>query len=234
MPRDFYPREQAKILQFTENFRDLILAAPGDYGLSVAQAEAYRVTQENFALAYDRARDPSTRTRPAVAGKEDARVALEAATRLLARIIRAMPNVTDQMRINLGLSQPVIAKAALLPIPDSRPVVLVVGNVGGGVQVRLRDSVSPRRGKPDGVAGASLFAYAGEAAPADMSLWQYKGSTTRPSANLDFRGATPGTHFWLAACWYNTRGQPGPVSMPVSIYLQSGMSFDKSAMLRAA
>jgi len=234
MPRDFYPRRDADILNFSSNFKKRIILAPGDYGLSVAQADSYRATQESFALLYTRAIDPDTRTRGAVAAKEDARVALEAETRLLARIVRAAPAVTDEMRINLGLSRSTEGKGAPLPPPDAAPVLVVVGHVGRAVQVRLRDSTSSRRGKPANVAGAALFVYAGAAPPADIARWQFKYNTTRPTASVPCDDIPPGTKVWLSARWYNPRAEPGPVSTPVGTYLQDGLGVPGVALLRAA
>jgi len=34
----------------------------------------------------------------------------------------------------------------------------------------------------------------------------------------------PGTQVWLAASWYNPRGDNGPMSMPVSTYIGAGVS----------
>src|SRR5688500_7174633 len=98
MGRDFYPRPEGEILSFTLNFSQKISVSPGAYGLSVLQCTHYAATYEAFAGQHAIASNPMTATRGARAAKEEARVALEAETRLLARIVRAQPHVTGQMR----------------------------------------------------------------------------------------------------------------------------------------
>src|SRR5688500_14323032 len=126
MPRDFFPRPEGEILAWSTNFRDQIVAAPGDFSLSEAQAQQYSEKHDAFAAAYRAASEPATRTRSNVCGKSEARAALEAEARLLARIVRAAPNVTAQQRYDLGLSAPRTGGGTRIGAPASAPSAHVV------------------------------------------------------------------------------------------------------------
>ena len=170
MPRDFFPRPESRILSWSANFKNHILAAPGDYGLTAQQAADYAAVQETFAAAYQTAVNPSTNSASAVLAKNIARQALEALTRSLARIVRADPLVTAEMRFDLGLSLPPAGGGSPIVPPDAPPVLRVIGSMGRDVVVRLWDRNFPtRRGKPAGVSGAAPFAVVGEAPPARLA-----------------------------------------------------------------
>jgi hypothetical protein len=237
MPRDFFPRREAAIVQWSANFRDHILVAPADYGLTAAQASAYAITQQTFEAAYNTAISPGTNSRFAVATKNAARDALETDTRMLAAFVRATRSVTNAMRIELGLSQSIEGRGVRASLPDSPPRLYVTGQVGRSVTVKLSDSIlSGRRGKPVGIAGASVFSFVGDEPPTSLTNWVFKGNTTRTTMNIAFDNQLPpGTKIWLSANWYNTRAENGPSCAPVSTYIQFGSALpDFTSMNRAA
>src|SRR4051812_5836262 len=104
MGRDFFPRQEVDIVAFTRNFKQQIAIAHAALGLSDEQVAHYAATQAVFEAKYSAALNPTTATRPARAAKSDALVALEAETRVLARIIRSNPAVTSDMRLALGMT----------------------------------------------------------------------------------------------------------------------------------
>ncbi len=87
-----------------------------------------------------------------------------------------------------------------------------------------------RRGKPPGAAGANLYAFIGPTPPPSLAAWTFKGSATRPVAEIAFDASVPpGTQVWLSACWYNPRAQSGPLSRPLSAHLSGGGVMAKAA-----
>jgi hypothetical protein len=234
MPRDFYPRREADIVRFTANFSAKINADAPLYGLTEPAAAEYAVLQQAFAQTYAVAQSPSTDTSSATAAKEADRVALERATRPLVRLIKANPNVTDEMRVNLGLS-PQTQRRRRVPAPDAAPSLLVVGSVGGAVRVRLSDLTSLRRGKPRDVNGAVIFGHAGDNPPADPREWNVKAITSRATAQLHFSpNLPPGTKVWLTACWTNARQERGPLCEPVFTHLTYGVAVQRTQLRQAA
>jgi hypothetical protein len=163
----------------------------------------------------------STNSTSAVFAKNTLRVELEAQTRLLARIIRANPNVDATMRKNLGLSVGDGERRAVAPVPASPPDVFVRGVMGRTVTVQLSDRDAPdNKGKPRSCAGAAVFAYVGDEPPTHASQWVFRANTTRAVTRITFEeNLPPGTKVWIAACWFNTRAVNGPFSAPTYTHL---------------
>jgi hypothetical protein len=235
MARDFYPRQERQILFFTKRFREQIEAQPDAYGLSFEQCAQYALTQQAFADAFWVVNDPTTATRPARIVKNKARVALEDATRFLARIIRAHPGVTTEMRISLGLSEADVGDGgAPLGAPKEEPVVVVRSNAGRQIEIELRDAVGKIR-KPAGVAGALLFVRRADEPSSNLSDWQFIEITTRARETLTFGLEFPaGARVWIMAQWFSPTGARGPESAPISAYLQGALVGPTSVAQMAA
>ena len=113
------------------------------------------------------------------------------------------------------------------PIPANAPDLNIVSTIGQKVTYTLRDPGNPnKRGKPDGVGGASIFYFVGDVHPATLSGWESWGNVGETNGTLIFNAATvpPGSKVWLAAAWFNTRNQAGPVSDPRDVYLPGGVT----------
>jgi hypothetical protein len=221
MAKNFYRQTDAELVASSLTFSTLISATPEAYGLTAAQATAYAALNTAYAAAYGTAIEPSTRTRSAVAAKDQARKSLVASAKQLATFIIDNLAVSNAQLIDLGLS-PRTARV-IGPVPGSPPGVAIKSVNGWIVQIRLSDSVTERRGKLPGTIGASVFSYVGEAPPADISAWKFEGSTGRVVLDVAFDNTlAPGTKVWLTAFWFNFRKESGPACDPVSTRLQGG------------
>jgi hypothetical protein len=238
MPRDFFPRREADILQWTAAFSARINAAPQDYSTTPEQADAYALAQRAFADAYRAAQDRGTNSSTAFAAKTAARVALEAATRLIVKRIGGTPTVTDEMRIALGLKpRRGGRRRRTVPAPETAPILRVLGVAGHAFTVRLEDAKSPaRRGKARDAHGAMIFGFVGDDPPAGRDGWALRASTTRATAAVTFdAGLPPGTPVWLTAYWFNRRAERGPSSTPVLAHIPHDVaSFQRGAARLAA
>lgn len=224
MSHSFLPSRDALLLDWSNNFNSKINASATTYGLTTAQATFYGTLNTSWSAAYTTATAPSTRTRGTIAAKNAARALLKANARLLARIVQATASVTPQQKIDLGLTPRDVIPSPINP-PTEAPVIEIVAALGRTIKINLRSVGSDRRGKPDGVHGASLFSFVGAVAPADISAWTFEGSTTRTTFDVEFAPATPaGSQVWLTAFWFNPRSQAGPASTPISAYIAGGVS----------
>ncbi len=106
MGTNFFPTREADILTWSVNFASKIAADPSAYGLSAPQSADYGAKHEVFALAYQTANDPDTRSPSNIVAKNTAKKALSDQARMLARIVRADPAVTAQQKAELGLGTP--------------------------------------------------------------------------------------------------------------------------------
>jgi hypothetical protein len=229
MAKSFLPAKDAELLAWSSNFSTRISATPTAFGLTAPQATAYAALHTAFADALATATEPSTRTRGAIAAKDAARTPLKADARELARIVNAFPSITNQQRIDLGLTP---RSGTVTPInpPTESPVTEVVSAIGRTLKVKLRSVGSDRRAKPAGVHGASLFSFVGDEAPAEISQWKFEGSTTRTIFDVEFPGTVAaGSQVWLTAFWFNPRSQSGPACTPISAYIAGGVGVAQQA-----
>lgn len=223
MAKDFLPHRDPELLAWSANFSAMITATPTAFGLTAPQATAYAALHAAYAAALETATEPATRTRGAVAAKNDARSPLKAEARELARIIQAFPTITTEQRIDLGLNPRDNGPSPINP-PEEPPVLEVVAAIGRTLKLKLRALGADNRGKPDGVDGATVLSYVGATAPADISLWRFEGSTTRTAFDVEFPATVAaGAQVWVCAFWFNPRSQSGPACQPVTAYLAGGV-----------
>jgi hypothetical protein len=225
---NFLPPKEADLLAWSLNFATRIAATPIVYAVSAAQAAAYGTLHDTFAAALQAATEPGTRTKPSIQAKNDAKTALldgPNGARSLARIIQAAPAVTNEQKALLGLTVR-DSEPTPVPPPEFPPDIAILSVLNRTVKVRLRDIENPdRRGKPDGVKGATVFYSVGDDAPSDPAEWSFAFNTTRTVFDVDFpQTVAAGAKVWLTAFWYNTKAQSSPPASYVSTRFSDGMA----------
>jgi len=231
--RGFLPQTDPALLSWSVNFSTLITAMPTAYGLTALQAASYQAVHDIFAEKYQISQDPSTRTRPAIAAKDQARFNLKYQARLLAKLVEGTASVTDAQKYSLGLN--VRAMPSPIPVPGMRPGTDIVSVAGRTVRMHIHDSASSnKRGKPAGVALAWVYSYVGETYPSDPTEWNFEGATTRANFAIVFPNTVAGgTQVWVCAAWVNAKQQAGPTSIPVTTNLQGGGSSSSTMKIAA-
>ena len=217
-----FPSTDAALQLWSANFLSILSAAPaGQYGVSAAQITGYGAVNSAYISALA-ACDPNLRNKSAVASKNQMRIGLKSAAKLMASTINGMATVTAGQKIALGLN--VRVKPTPTPIPLIAPGVDVLSVSAWSVKIKLHDAASSaNRGKPPGTSGASLFSYVGATAPADVSGWTFEGNTGKTNLTVSFANTlVPGTKVWISAFWFNGSKKSGPVSAPVSANLPGG------------
>lgn len=105
MGSSFYlARKLADLQAGSQAFSDLIETGYASYGLTQAMAQAYKTLNDSFSAAYLLAKPKTTRTMALVQARNDARDLLIQKASELAKIIEANPAVTNEQRLELGLS----------------------------------------------------------------------------------------------------------------------------------
>jgi len=168
--------------------------------------------------------DNNTRTPSAIVTKNNAKIALLADARELAAIIRANPNVTDTQKSNLGLHVP-NPEPSPVPVPEFPPVLNVERTFGRTVRIRLRDMENPdRRGKPDGVIGATVLYYVGATVPDDVTAWSFYCNEGRTLIDVTIpTSVAEGSKIWITAFWFNTRKESSPAATPIYTTVIGGL-----------
>lgn len=235
MPADFLHLREADLLKWSANFNSKINAgspAPEIYGISIAQANQFDTLHRAFASAYAIANSPHTRSPSNIAAKNSAKAALKKNARMLARIIRATPEVTTTDRVQLGLAVRDPGGGGTrhgLP-PKEAPLVEIVSVQSNRIRIRLRDRSSPTNVKPknEAINGAMILFTVGNerhSPPEDLSKWSIAGQASRSNAEVVLpMSVAPGSKIWVTACWLNRRQQSGPISQPVHAYSQGGLA----------
>jgi hypothetical protein len=222
--RDYVPHKDADLKPWVLNLSAKLTATPVAFGVTAAQATALAALVTTWVDALAVVEDPATKTRAAIAAKNAARAPLKAEARELARIINAFPSITNEQRIELGLTP---RDGTISPInpPTECPSLRVVSAIGRILKIKLQGQDTSRRGKPEGVAGATLFSFVGDEAPADIGQWKFEGSITRTEFDIEFApSVAAGAKVWLCAFWFSPRSQSGPACEPVAAYIAGGVS----------
>ena len=224
MGKNFFNGTDAQLNTGSAAFSAKITATPTAFGLVAAQATAYSTLNGLFNTAYLAAIDPITRTKGKVAAKNQTKVNLKAMASELAKIIQATPTVTDEQKIELGLN--VRAHPTPNPPPSVRPAVSVIAVNGRAVTVNITDAAVPsKRGKPAGCLGANIYSFAGTTYPVDPTAWSFEGTSTKRQVTVQFADSVAGgSQVWIMATWFNRTTQSGPPSVPVSTFVQGGLS----------
>lgn len=221
MPRDFYPRREADIVSWTGALLDGIAKDPEGVGLTPARVERYRAVQARFAELYQRAGSGTTRTPVVIEQKREAARELEAETRLVARLVRAQPELPVARLAGLGL--PVRQSGTTVHRPTEAPEVKVESMRGHRMHVQLSESPTGRRARPARVANAAIYVCARGDEPDHRTDWRYVMSTSKTTATVDFPpDLQPGTRVWVTARWVNAKGQEGPGATPAGDWIGFG------------
>jgi len=222
MADSFFYGTDAEMASGSANFSTRITATPTAYGLVAAQAISYAAVNAIYQTTYTTAITPVTRTKGAVEAKNQAKVNLKAAASDLAKIIDGTPTVTNQQKIDLGLS--IRFTPSPIPAPSVRPGMDIVSVANRTVKVHIHDSASStKRGKPAGTTAAWVYSFVGAEYPADPTAWNFEGSTTRAKFEVVFPNTVAGgTQVWVCAAWINGKQEAGPVSVPITTNLQGG------------
>jgi len=105
MSASFYTSDKDAVLNVGAiSMSALITDDPAAYGLTAADATALATAVANWNAAYTAAAMTTTRSKSIVQGKNDARTALKQLISRLAKRIDSEPSVTDEMKLQLGLS----------------------------------------------------------------------------------------------------------------------------------
>jgi hypothetical protein len=197
MSRSFYLGTDAQLAIGAANFSSIIATDFASLGLTSAQSTAYATLNTAWQASYLTAVTPETRTKSAVAAKNQQRELIRRMSSDLASIINGISTVSPEQKINLGLAvrgtpQPVTT----LGTPHSGKVTL---NANGSIVLGWK-CVSPRasgmvyqiwRRIDDATAftymgGVGEKKYADSTIPAGTSAVTYQIQAVRSTAAGDF------------------------------------------------
>lgn len=226
MSDSYLPQSDTGLRDFAVNLAAKALVTDGPTAGQLLELVA---ASGSFDTTLTTATAPATRTRPAILAKDAAKAMLITVVRKVARIIMANPAVTNARRAELGLT--VRKTPAPIPAPSTAPTLDVVSVSGASFHLRIHGE-PVRTAKPDGVAGAQIYSFVGEAAPPDLKLWQQAAQVTRTEAVVTLSDVIPGAQVWLIARWFNAKMEVGPLSEPINSRVQWAVGDSSPPALR--
>jgi len=218
------PKTDTALAEYSTNFNARGSASPGDFNLSVEQMAQYSLLHDAYMASYFAAKAEGSRSSALVAGKDQNKAALLRWARELYHLIQVSPAVSNENKVLIGVKVPSASRSPIAP-PELAPLMSVLSVVGRTVRCKLSDASAPSvRRRPINARGAIIMSYAGKTPPpAGTPGWKLEKHTGKPLFAVEFASTVgPETACWIAARWYNRRGQYSPASAPVQTYLQCG------------
>ena len=218
MPEFSMPSQDGPAVVFMENFANVIAANSAVYQLSSLDAAAISAAVNAYSTAFTLAVNPPTRTELTIIAKDETRNSAEQIVRQYAMQIKYNAGISTEDKAAIGVSQP-NADRNPVNVPDTLPVLAIIGALQGAQTVRFNDSTAPdRRAKPFGAALIELWVAVTDDEPAtDVGQAKAYGLFTKNPIGVAFAAADDGkvaTHFGR---WVDRKGGVGPWSLPVSM-----------------
>lgn len=206
----YIPPREVDLINWADNFANLITADPPLYGLDAIAASIIQSQVDAWDLAYAAATDPGTRTPVTVGAKNTAKLAMLPIIRAYASQIRINPGVADADKIDLGLNLPNNSPAPI-PAPATSPVITIIKAVPLRHVLKFRDEVaSPTsRAKAPNCIGLELRRTIDTVAKTDPDAALYYGTMVKVPFNSDFDNADVGKICTYFARWINRAGSAG-------------------------
>lgn len=222
----FPPRKDVDLAAWTANFASRIQTDFALFGLTSAQADAYRPLSSAYVSAHQMVINPNTNSKQAVIAKNQAKFNLlrsPGGAWDLVDIVQAFPGTTDAMRGELGLRIKDLEPTPV-PAPPNAPMLTIVATLNRTVKMTVRDIIDQnRRAKPEGVDGATILYHVGATAPQDASQWTFAMNTSKTAVDVLLPAGVPANSVvWFTAMWFNQRKQTSPPATVQSVVIGGG------------
>lgn len=224
----FPPVKEADLVSWSTNWLEKTSASPPSFGLDDVQTASYGVLHDQWVAAYNAVHNPNTNTKQATIAKNQAKEALLYGTSgawALTKIVQAFPGTTNAMRGELGLRLPDTEKSSA-PAPSMPPNLSIVSTFARTISIRLQDQENPsRRGKPEGIEGATILYHVGEESPADPAQWSFAKNVSRTICDVTVPASIEaGSRIWLTAFWFNARKESSKAATAESTRIADGLA----------
>src|SRR5687767_2695492 len=100
---DYIPSEDEAFRTWAEAFRDGIVANPGAFMLTSAQAASIQSVVDDFVEKLAIASNEATRTKPTIIEKDDSRAVCETLCRKYAILIKENDGIADANKVTIGV-----------------------------------------------------------------------------------------------------------------------------------
>lgn len=217
MSSSYLPAQDGLALTYMQTMSAGISADVAKYFVSVADSENLASAVSAYAAAYALAVDPATRTPVNIALKDETRNVAEQLCRSFAMQIKVNAGISDADKIAIGV-RPVNPNRDPINVPESSPLLNVIGATPGSHTVRYADTNTPDSGaKPFGAAQLQLFVAVAPTAVAAPDGAAFYGAFTKNPVGVAFDSDDDGKVATYFARWASRKGEVGPWSLGVAM-----------------
>lgn len=240
---DFLPRREGDRVLFAQRMSAELVASPADYGVPLAEAEAFGEVVAQAAAAWRVSQTPRTRTVATVREKDERLAEMVRQTREMVRRVRGqlgvMASGSDQAARLSRLGLRVASKSRRrLRVPGRLPRVRLSPTVRGRVEVEVIDPAHlQRRSTPRGVYSLAVFCRWRSGAGGPWTRWVFECVSTRMQFELGYpEGSGVGDRLQVTVRWMSQTGEMGPEASPGEVELppRYAMRMDEASVTKAA
>ncbi len=226
MATTYLSQSDSGLLNWLNNASAVLSLSPEIYGSDAAGATAFAAVVSNYASAYAASNEIATRTRPAVALKNQTRTAAKIAARQMAFVAYGQPNITAEQITLIGLKVRDVSPTRA-PKPKVAPIVSLLATGPQTLRAEVRFPLDPdRRAKPRSarqIVAQVYRAAEGQPVPADISTWPVGATSGRSTIDFYWPDMVATTTVHVSCYYVSSRNERGPSSDPMQVKL-SGLS----------
>jgi hypothetical protein len=182
------------------------------FGIPTSKVEPLQLEVEEFETAQTKAEHPNAGKADRLNRKEKASAVSKAVRAFVNANLRYNEAVTDEDRVNMGLTVPDTTSTPSHE-PDTIPVVTRIDpSIIMRLSLHFKDSRSKSRAKPVNVHGTEICWAILDVPPVTTADLIYSAFSTRSPHTFVFEENQRGRTVWFRLRWENMRGQKGPWS----------------------
>jgi hypothetical protein len=210
--KEYLPHSFVLLLNWLTNFLSYLLANYSRFGISSSKITPLQTKANEFQASQTKAEHPNAGKADRLNRKEKAEAVSKAVRSFVNANLRFNEAVTDEDRVNMGLTVP-----DTIPTPSRDPntipvVIKTDSSVIMRIKLQYKDSGSEARGLPDDVHGAEIRSAILEEPPKSTDELIHSDFSTRSSYTFVFDEQQRGKTVWFRLRWENMRGHKGPWS----------------------
>jgi hypothetical protein len=210
--KSYLPKAYASLLSWLENFMSYLVENLARFGIPASKVEPLQLKVEAFRTAQAKAEHPNAGKADRLERREKADAVSKTVRGFVNANLRYNENVTDEDRVNLGLTIPDTTSTSPHE-PGTMPLVTQLNSsVIMRISLHYKDSMSLSRAKPAGVHGVEIRWSILDAPPVTTADLINSEFSTRTPHTFIFEENQRGKTVWFRLRWENTRGQKGPWS----------------------
>ncbi|MDR1563329.1 MAG: hypothetical protein LBS54_09695 [Dysgonamonadaceae bacterium] len=211
---NYLPGTYKALASWLINFVDRLATLLGILGITEGQFTAIREVISDFQVANQKAESSTATSADRLVRKEKAAAAKKAVRQFVNEHLRFNGAMTDEYRRILGLTVP-DPEPTPAPPPETAPAGTVDYSKRQQHTLRVKDSHSSGRAKPEHVRGFEVWHKLGDEPKSDDE-YQYVGFSSNDHLVVNYPLSMVGTVVHYRLRWKSTRNEPGPWSETVT------------------